>query len=116
MDLRGIVIKQEELAEIADHEHQIAWRSKRLDELRSNIKPLLQAGVPVEPGRFEATLEKHIGRSVPWGKLFIEQLGEETAAFYKRLYRTHVYFEVRVVEHAAPPLWRGLDGGSTDKP
>lgn len=108
------VVTQQELAEILDHERQIAWRIKRRDELRSNVHALLAAGAQVEPGRFDAHLKKRIGRSVPWRQLVFERLSPDVIDWFRRRFRTHVYFELEVVEYAVPPLWRNSDesGGS----
>jgi hypothetical protein len=109
MGIEGIRITQRELEEIVDLDREIAWRKKRSDELKSNLKPLLQAGVAIEPGRFDARLRKQIGRSVPYRQLVIDRLGLDVADRFKKLYPAHVFFEVEVLEHAVPPLWKGID-------
>jgi hypothetical protein len=115
MRIEGIKITQRELEEIAELEREVAWRKKKSDELKSNLKPLLQAHVEIEAGRFDARLAKKIGRSVPYRKLVIEKLGLAVADWYKSLYPPHVFFEVEVVEHAVPPLWKGLGGSSNSR-
>jgi hypothetical protein len=113
MAIEGIRIMQRELEEIAELDREVAWRKKKADELKNNLRPLLQAHVEIEMGRFDARLAKRIGRSVPYRKLVIERLGLAVADWFKGLYPPHVFFEVEVVEHAVPPLWKGL-GDSSD--
>ena len=115
MPLEGICVTQKELEEIAEHEHEIAWRSKRLEELTSNVRVLLLGEATVEPGRFVARLERRIGRSVPWKQCVIDNLGLEFAESFRRQYPVHVFFEVKVIEHAVPPLWRQFGESSDSK-
>ena len=113
--MEGIFVTQKELSEIAEHQQEIAWRSKRLEELNSNVKVLLQGGAIVEPGRFFARLTKRFGRSIPWKKCVIDNLGYEFAEKFKRQYPLHIFSEVKVVEYAVLPLWRNLGEGSDSK-
>lgn len=110
MPVEGIRIRQEELGEIAGLEREISVKQKRVEELKSNLFPLLRAGVPIEPGRFDVRLDKRFGRSVPWKQLVINELGAEAADGYKSQFPVHIWFEVVVVEHAVPPLWKESAG------
>jgi len=101
-----IRITQRELAEISELQREVAWRNKRLDDLKSSIKAMLLSHIPIEPGRFDAKLRKQICRNVPWKSLVIEKLGQGAADWFKKLYPPHVRFEVEVVEHAVLPLWK----------
>jgi hypothetical protein len=111
MNIPVVQITQLELAEMAELEREAAWRTKRLDELKSSVKAMLMSHIPVEPGRFDAKLRKQVGRNVPWKSLVIEKLGENVAEWFKRLHPVHVRFDVEVVEHAIMPLWKDQDGG-----
>jgi hypothetical protein len=106
----GIEIKQQELAEISELQRQFDLVKGKLEDRKSRILPLLLEGFPVEPGRFGAHLVKHIGRSgLSYRQLAVNELGEEAVAEYKKQFPTHVYFELEVVEHAVPPLWKGRE-------
>jgi len=113
----AIRITQAELQEISDLERELAWKQRHLEEVKANLLILLREGVQVEPGRFDAQLVTRVGRAVPWKVLFIERVGQAAANEVKREFKTHVYYEVQVVEHATPPLWRdgaGATGGETE--
>lgn len=112
MPVNGVFVTQKELEEITEQEREIAWRSKRLEELRSDVHILLSGGATVEPGRFWATLKKRIGRSIPWRQCVIDNLGYEFAERFRKQCPANVFFEVAVVEHAVPPLWRGFGEGT----
>lgn len=105
-----IKITQSELNEVSELEREVAWKQKQLDEMKGTLLVLLRGGAEVEEGRFDARLVKRIGRSVPWKQEFIARLGEGIANLVKRDYKTHVYYEVKVLEHAVPPLWRNGTG------
>jgi len=106
----GIEIKQSELAEIAELQRQFNLVKTKLEDRKSRIIPLLQEGFPVEPGRFDAHLVKHVGRSgLSYKQLVLNELGAEALEQYKKQFPTHVYFELEVVEHAVPPLWKGRE-------
>jgi hypothetical protein len=110
-----IQITQSELHEISDLQRELAWKSKHLEEMKSTLEVLLREGVPIEKGRFSARLVTRIGRAVPWKQLFIERIGQAAADLLKRTFKTHVYFEVEVMEHAVLPLWRGLEGSDEEE-
>jgi hypothetical protein len=65
-------ITQHELAEIAELQREVSFRSKRLEELKSNVKAMLLHRIPIERGRFDAKLRKIVCRSVPWKSLFLK--------------------------------------------
>jgi hypothetical protein len=105
-----IQITQSELHEISDLERELAWKGKHVEEMKANLMVLLREGVQVEKGRFDARLVTRIGRAVPWKQVFIERVGQAAADLIRRTFKTHVYFEVQVVEHAVLPLWQGQEG------
>jgi hypothetical protein len=108
-----ITITQAELKEISELEREVAWKTQHLKDLKANLLVLVRGGVSVEAGRFDVRLDTCIGRAVPWKQLFIDRVGTEAADLARREFKTHVYYEVRVVEHAVPPLWQG-SGDETD--
>ncbi|HEV2398149.1 MAG TPA: hypothetical protein VGS27_14480 [Candidatus Sulfotelmatobacter sp.] len=101
-----VQVTQQELEEIIELERLIAPMQKRVDELKSNVKALLIHKMPVEIGRFDATLIRFTGRHVPWRRGFEEYLGEDEAEKFKKRFDVHVRFELKVEEHAVPPLWK----------
>ena len=105
-----IQITQSERHEISDLQRELAWKGKHLEEMKGTLMVLLREGVRVEKGRFDARLVTRVGRAVPWKRLFIERLGQAAADLLKRSFKTHVYFEVEVMEHAVLPLWRDQEG------
>ena len=102
-------ITQHELAEIAELQREVLWRSKRLEELKSNVKAMLLHRIPIERGRFDAKLRKIVCRNVPWKSLVIEKLGETVADWFRKLHPVRVRFDVDVVEYASEPLWKGKE-------
>jgi len=109
MNIPPVRITQAELAEIAEHDREIAWRSKRAEDLKANVKAMLLGKIPIEPGRYDARLKTRISRHVPWKDLVMEKLGPQVAEWFKRLYPATPFAEVMVVEHAVPPLWKGKE-------
>jgi len=106
----GIEIKQKELAELCEFQRQFDALKAKLEDRKSRLIPLLQAGFPVEPGRFGAHLVKRFARSgLSYKQLVISELGEEAVIAYKKQFPVHVYFELEIVEHAVPPLWKGRE-------
>jgi hypothetical protein len=101
-----ITITQAELREVSELERELAWKQKQLAEKKETLLVLLREGVSIEDGRYDARLVTRIGRAVPWKQEFIARLGEAVANLVKRNYKTHVYLEVEVMEHAVPPLWQ----------
>ncbi|HET9400076.1 MAG TPA: hypothetical protein VFO34_03910 [Candidatus Acidoferrales bacterium] len=106
-----IQISQAELREISELERELPLKKKHLEDMRANVLVLLREGASVESGRFDAKLVTRIGRPVPWKQLFVEKVGQAAADFLKRTFKTTVYFDVEVVEHATRPLW--LNNGDT---
>jgi len=78
-----------------------------MEELKSNVRVLLLGRAGVEPGRFTAKLEKYPGRHIPWKQCVLENLGIDVAEEFRKKFRVHIRFEVRVIEYAVPPMWRG---------
>ena len=109
MDQPVVLITQRELAEISDLEREVAWRTKKADEMKSSVKAMLLGHIRVEPGRFDAKLRKRFCRNVPWKSLVVEKLGQGMVDWFRKLHPVHVRFEVDVVEHAVEPLWKGKD-------
>lgn len=105
-----IQITQSELMEINELERDLPLKTKHLKDMKENLLALLRAGATVEEGRFDARVVKRIGRAVPWRQLFVEKMGQAAADLLKRTFKTHIYFEAEVVEHAIPPLWRRGNG------
>ena len=69
MDQPVVLITQRELAEISDLEREVAWRTKKADEMKSSVKAMLLGHIRVEPGRFDAKLRKQFCRTChgsPW--------------------------------------------------
>jgi hypothetical protein len=102
-----IRITQAELREITELERELPWKRQHLEEMKGSVMALLQAGAPIEEGRFDAKIVMRVGRAVPWRQLLVERIGQVAADLLKRQFKTHVYPEVRVMEHAVPPLWQG---------
>jgi hypothetical protein len=102
-------ITQRELAEIDELQRDVSWRSKRLEELKSNVKAMLLHRIPIERGRFDAKLRKIVCRNVPWKSLVLEKLGDGVADWFRKLHPARVRFDVDVVEHASEPLWKGKE-------
>jgi len=103
-------ITQAELKEINELERELPFKKQHLEEMKSSVMALLQAHAPIEEGRFDAKIVMRVGRSVPWRQLLIDRIGQVAANLLKRQFKTHVYPEVRIIEHAVPPLWRGKTG------
>lgn len=105
-----IRITQAELSEISELERELPWKQQHLKDMKANLQVLLREGVSIEPGRFGAKLVTRIGRAVPWKKIFIERMGQAAADLLRRTFKTHVYYDVEVVEHAVRPLWGNQEG------
>jgi hypothetical protein len=101
-----ITITQAELKDVSDLERDVAWKQKHLAEKKDTLLVLLRGGANIEDGRYDARLITRIGRPVPWKQEFIARLGKAVADLVKHGYKTHVFFEVQVMEHAVPPLWQ----------
>lgn len=106
MSTELIQITQHELEEIHDLEHDVFQKQKRIDELKAGVKVLLINKMPVELGRFDAHLLKRFSRPVPWKKAVVDNLGIDFAEGFRSQYPPRMRVEVKVEEHAIPPLWR----------
>lgn len=113
MSVKEVVqIRQSELQEIYDLERELADKQKHLEEMKQGVKELLFAKAPVEQGRFTVHLVKIPGRNVPWKQVVVEELGAEFMESCRKRYPVNVRFDVKVEEHAIPPLWRQTGDGA----
>lgn len=100
-----IRITQAELREISELERELPLKKLRLASMKQNLLVMLQEGVRVEPGRFDAKIVMRIGRAVRWRQVLIERLGQATVDAIKRAFKTTVYHEAKVLEYARMPLF-----------
>lgn len=114
MDRPQVVITQHELQEISEMEREVAWRAKRLDEMKSSVKEALMLRIRVEPGRFGAKLKTIPSRHVPWKTLVLERIPKPIMDAFQKLYPVSVRCEVVVTEYATEPLWQGKDDQAID--
>lgn len=105
----GAVITQADLQEIHDLQAEIADRQSRLVNLEEKVKKLKFAKAPVEHGRFDALLSFKRMHMVPWKQVVIEKLGQAYAEAVRKAAPTVTRCDLRVVEHAIPPLWKHLE-------
>jgi hypothetical protein len=105
-----ITITQAELKEYSELEREVKVKQQHWEEKKESLLLLLRGGAEVEDGRFDARLITRVGRSVRWKFEFISRVGEAIANAVKREYKTHVWYDLQVMEHAVPPLWRGHEG------
>jgi hypothetical protein len=105
-----ITITQAELKDFSELEREVKMKKQQCEEKKESLLLLLRGGAAVEDGRFDARLITRVGRNVRWQFEFISRLGEAVANAVKREYKTHVWYELQVMEHAVPPLWRGTTG------
>lgn len=103
------VIKQSELQQIHDLQAEIADKQTRLDNLIENVKALKFAKAPVEHGRFDALLSFKRMHIVAWKQIVIEKLGLAYAEEARKAAPTVTRCDLRVVEHAIPPLWKNVE-------
>ena|SRR5271156_4750849 len=111
MEINQVQVTQQELQEIFDLQRDVTPMLKRIEELKQSVKALLIHKMPVELGRFDATLIKLPGRHIPWRLGFIEYLGTKLAEEYKKRFPVQMRFDVKVEEHAVLPLWK--NGGAS---
>ena len=109
---QGIQVTQDELRELYELERDVAQKQTRIDELKSNVKALLIAKMPVEAGRFDARLIMKRIHHVPWKQVVLDHLDVEFAERFRKSSPSSVICDVMVEEHAIPPLWRGTIGTS----
>ena len=102
----GAVITQHDLQEAHDLQTEIAEKEARFASMMDNLKVLLFAKAPIEPGRFDARLAFKKMHNVPWKQVVIEKLGSEYAESVRLSTAAVTRCEVVIIEHAIPPLWR----------
>ncbi|SPE27161.1 hypothetical protein SBA5_580040 [Candidatus Sulfotelmatomonas gaucii] len=103
------VIKQADLQQIHDLQVEIADKQLRLDGITEQVKQQLFAKAPIERGRFDALLSYTRMHNVPWKQVVIEQLGQAYAEAVRKATPTVTRCELKVIEHAIPPLWKHLE-------
>jgi hypothetical protein len=103
------VIKQVDLQLIHDLQADIADKQSTLTEVTERVKALKFAKAPVENGRFDALLSFKRSHLVAWKQVVIEKLGLSYAEEVRRAAATVTRCDLRVIEHAIPPLWKHLD-------
>lgn len=108
----GVQISQRELQEIYELQRELVEKQNHLEELKSGVKTLLIAKVPIEFGRFAAHLITIPGRNVPWKQVVIQELGAEFADGVRKRYRVHVRFDVRPLGSAGALRRKVSDNGS----
>ena len=100
------VIKQADLQRIHDLQAEMTDKQSTLDKLIDGVKQLKFANAPIEPGRFDARLFYTRMHNVPWKQVVIENLGHSYAEEVRRATPTVTRCELKIIEHAIPPLWR----------
>jgi hypothetical protein len=100
------VIKQSDLQQIHNLQTEIADKQSTLDKLVGDVKQLKFANATIEPGRFDAILSYTRMHNVPWKQVVIEKLGQSYAEEVRRATPTVTRCELKVIEHAIPPLWK----------
>jgi hypothetical protein len=75
----------------------------------TEIKQLMFAKAPIEKGRFDALLAFTTMHQVAWKQVVIEKLGVAYAEAVRKAAPTVRRCDLRVVEHAIPPLWKHLE-------
>lgn len=108
------VIKQADLQQIHDLQAEIADKQSTLDRLVESVKQLKFARAPVEHGRFDALLSFKVMHQVAWKQVVVERLGAAYAEEVRKAAPTVRRCDLRVVEHAIPPLWKHLESEIVD--
>ncbi len=103
------VISQADLQQIHDLQDEIADRQSKLGSITDQVKQLMFAKAPIEPGRFDARLSFKTMHQVPWKQVVIEKLGQAYAEEVRKATPTVTRCELTVIEHAILPLWKRLD-------
>jgi hypothetical protein len=109
----GIVIKQADLQQIHDLETEITDKQLTLAQMTESVKQLLHAKAPIEKGRWDARLAFTRMHNVPWKQVVIEKLGFAYAEEVRRATPTVTRCELKIIEHAIPPLWKQLEESET---
>jgi hypothetical protein len=108
-------ITQHELQEVYELDRDIAQRLERSNHLKENLRALLIAKMPTEPGRFHARLVWRTVRHPAWKTAVIEHLGVEFAEEFRKAAPANTLPpEVFIEEHAVEPLWKGLPDTGTE--
>jgi hypothetical protein len=100
------VITQRDLQGAHDLQAEISEKQERLAGIMENLKVLLFAKAPIEPGRFDARLGFKKMHNVPWKQVVIEKLGFDYMESVRRSTPAVTRCEVVIIEHAIPPLWK----------
>lgn len=103
------VIRQADLQQIHDLQAQIADTQLRLDDITEQVKQLMFAKAPIERGRFDARLSYIRMHNVPWKQVVIDKLGSAYAEEVRKATPTTTRCELKIIEHAIPPLWKHLE-------
>jgi len=101
----GVQITQHELQTIYELDRDIAHKQEQADHLKSNLKALLMARMPIEPGRFDARLKWRTVFHPAWKQFVIDRLGPQAAEDFRRASPSNRLCDVMVEEHATMPLW-----------
>src|SRR5579863_6729989 len=104
MSTHGVQITQYELQEIYELNRSISQMQERVEHMKSNIKALLFAKMPVEQGRYNARLIFRRVHHPAWKQAVIDNLGPEFAEDFRWSSSSSALVEVIVEEHAVPPL------------
>src|SRR5437660_10283277 len=96
----GVQITQHELELIYELDRDIAQKQEEVDHLKSNVKDLLMARMPIEPGRFDARLKWRTVFHPAWKQLVIDRLGHQAAEDFRRGSPHNRLCDVMVEEHA----------------
>jgi hypothetical protein len=108
------VIRQADLEEIHDLQAEIFDKQSKLDGIVERVKQLKFAKAPIELGRFDALLSYRSMHQVPWKQVVIEKLGADYAEEVRKASPTVTRCDLRVVEHAIPPLWKHLESQTAE--
>jgi hypothetical protein len=100
------VITQRDLQGAHELQAEISEKQERLAGVLENLKDLLFAKSPIEPGRFDARLAFKKMHNVPWKQVVIEKLGVDYMESVRRSTPSVTRCEVVIIEHAIPPLWK----------
>jgi hypothetical protein len=100
------VIKQADLQRIHELQGGITDMQSTLDKLVNEVREQMFAHAPIERGRFDARLNWISSRNPPWKQIVIEQLGQSYADEVRKGTPAVKRCELRVIEHAIPPLWK----------
>jgi nitrogenase subunit NifH len=112
MTTHQIRIMQHELQELYDLQRDVSQKERRIEELKSDIKALLIAKLPIEEGLFYAKLVTKTVHHVAWRQAVVDNLGFEFAESIRKASPTSVICDVMVEEHGELPLWKKTAGTS----